>query len=125
MGITNILLVGIGGFFGAVARYYLSKRLNSKSNSFIPIGTLTVNLIGSFLLGIIVGMKADLIIVLLFGTGFMGAFTTFSTLKLEITKMYINKNKKKLWLYIIMTYGLGIVFAYIGYLIGDMYLVFN
>ncbi|MBD8036393.1 fluoride efflux transporter CrcB [Solibacillus sp. A46] len=119
MAITNLLLVGIGGFFGAIARFSISKYLNNKTKYPIPIGTLTVNLLGSFLLGILIGAKADVMFVLLFGTGFMGAFTTFSTLKFEMTEMYVHKNKRKLLLYTALTYGLGIIFAYFGYLIGS------
>ena len=89
----NLFLVGIGGFFGAIARYGISKRLNDPSQPTIPKGTLTVNLVGSFLLGIIIGAIPNTIMTLLFGTGFLGAFTTFSTLKLELT-FYLNKNKK-------------------------------
>ena len=118
---THLLLVGIGGFFGAIARYSISKHLNNKSTFFMPMGTLTVNLLGAFLLGIITGAEADIMIVLLFGTGFMGAFTTFSTLKLEMTQMYLHKQKKKFLLYTITTYGLGILLAYMGYLVGNLY----
>src|SRR3954465_13860662 len=106
-------MVGIGGFFGAIARFSISKLLNNKS--VIPIGTLTVNLLGAFLLGIITGTKADTMIVLLVGTGFMGAFTTFSTLKLEMTNLYKNNHKKRFLLYTITTYGFGILLAYLGY----------
>lgn len=119
MAITNLLLVGIGGFFGAIARYSISKYLNSKSTFPVPMGTLTVNLLGSFLLGALIGAKADVMLLLLLGTGFLGAFTTFSTLKLEMTEMYVHKNKKKFLLYTVLTYGLGILFAYFGYLIGS------
>ena len=121
MAITNLLLVGIGGFFGAIARYSISKHLNSKTKYSIPIGTLTVNLLGSFLLGILIGAKADVMFLLLLGTGFLGAFTTFSTLKFEMTEMYVHKNKKKLLLYTVLTYGLGLILAYAGYLIGNSY----
>lgn len=119
MAITNLLLVGIGGFFGAIARYSISKHLNRKTKYPIPMGTLTVNLLGSFLLGILIGAKADVMLLLLLGTGFLGAFTTFSTLKFEMTEMYVHKNRKKLLLYTVLTYGLGIIFAYFGYLIGS------
>jgi fluoride exporter len=119
--ILHILMVGIGGFFGAIARYTISKRLNNKPGSLLPIGTLTVNLLGAFLLGIIVGAKANSMIVLLFGTGFMGAFTTFSTLKLEMTQLYVNNYKKKFFVYTLMTYGMGIILAYLGYLIGNSF----
>ncbi|PMC40209.1 fluoride efflux transporter CrcB [Bacillus sp. UMB0899] len=118
---THILLVGIGGFLGSIARYTVSKHLNNKSSWILPIGTLTVNLLGSFLLGFISGVKADIMIVLLFGTGFMGAFTTFSTLKLEMTQMNVNNHKKGFFLYTVTTYVIGIFLAYVGYLIGNVY----
>ncbi|MBT2673741.1 fluoride efflux transporter CrcB [Streptomyces sp. ISL-14] len=121
MTMLHIIMVGIGGFFGAIARYTISKHLNNKSTFLIPIGTLTVNLLGAFLLGIITGTKADTMIVLLLGTGFIGAFTTFSTLKLEMTQLFKNNHKKKFLLYTIMTYGFGIILAYLGYLIGNTF----
>ncbi|WP_050182061.1 fluoride efflux transporter CrcB [Domibacillus robiginosus] len=118
---THILLVGIGGFLGAIARYSISKHLNNKSAFLLPIGTLTVNLFGAFLLGVITGAKADIMIVLLFGTGFLGSFTTFSTLKLEMIQIIVRKNINKLYIYAIMTYGIGIILAYIGYVVGNFY----
>ncbi len=118
---AHILLVGFGGFLGSIARYTVSKHLNTKSSWLMPIGTLTVNLLGSLLLGFITGIKADIIIVLLFGTGFLGAFTTFSTLKLEMTQMHVDNHKKIFILYTLTTYVFGISLAYIGYLVGNMY----
>ncbi len=119
MTLLHICMVGVGGFLGAIARYAISKHLNNKSTFLIPIGTLTVNVVGAFLLGMIMGANADTMIVLLFGTGFIGAFTTFSTLKLEMTRLYTNNHKKTFFLYTIMTYGLGMIFAYFGYLLGS------
>lgn len=119
---AHILLVGIGGFFGAIARYKISKQLNSKASISIPIGTLTVNLLGAFLLGIITGSKADIILILLFGTGFLGAFTTFSTLKLEMTQLRLNRQKNNFFIYILLTYGVGIIFAFLGYLTGKAFI---
>lgn len=49
------LLIALGGFLGAIARYVLSTWMNQKSTTGFPIGTLCVNLVGSFLLGILVG----------------------------------------------------------------------
>ncbi|QBK26933.1 fluoride efflux transporter FluC [Ureibacillus thermophilus] len=111
----NFLFVGIGGFAGAVSRFAMSKAFNKKVS--FPFGTLTVNLLGSFLLGMIVGAKVNEMIALLFGTGFLGAFTTFSTMKLELTQLYL-KNKKNFLLYIIITYIGGITLTFFGYLIG-------
>ncbi|MBD8591680.1 MULTISPECIES: fluoride efflux transporter CrcB [Peribacillus] len=116
----HILMVGVGGFFGAIARFSISQILN-KSSFRIPMGTLTINLLGAFLLGIIIGVKADTVIALLFGTGFMGAFTTFSTLKLEVIQLYLNKYKKEFLFYTVITYGGGLITAYFGYIIGALF----
>jgi CrcB protein len=111
-------MVGIGGFFGAIARFSISQILNNKPSSRIPRGTLIVNLSGAFLLGIIIGVKADTMITLLLGTGFLGAFTTFSTLKLEMIQLHLNNYKKEFLFYTVTTYGGGLILAYLGYTIG-------
>ena len=116
----QILLVGVGGFFGAIARFSLSQILNNQSSFRIPIGTLTVNLLGAFLLGVITGIKANTMIILFFGTGFMGAFTTFSTLKFEMIQLYVKKYKREFLFYTVITYGGGLIIAYLGYIIGGL-----
>ena len=121
MMLIQILLVGVGGFFGAIARFSLSQILNNQSSFRIPIGTLTVNLVGSFLLGIITGGGANTMIALFFGTGFMGAFTTFSTLKLEMIQLYVKKYKREFLIYTGITYGGGLIVAYFGYTIGGLF----
>lgn len=124
MTMFNLVMVGIGGFFGAISRYSVTKYLNNKteSKSLFPIGTLMVNLLGAFLLGMITGVKANPEIVLLMGTGFVGAFTTFSTMKLEMTQLYVNNQKKQFVLYTLITYGMGIILAFLGYWIGCLLL---
>lgn len=121
MSAIHILMVGIGGFFGAIARFSLSKLLNNKIDTPFPIGTLTVNLLGSFLLGVIMGADPNEIAVLLLGTGFMGAFTTFSTFKLEILQLHIEKYSRIFMLYIAITYGFGMILAYAGFLFGGFF----
>jgi fluoride exporter len=121
MTLFHILIVGIGGFFGAIARFSISQILNKKQSTRIPIGTLTVNLTGAFLLGIITGVKADTLITLLLGTGFLGAFTTFSTLKLEMIQLYLKEYKKEFLFYTVTTYGGGLILAYLGYYIGGIF----
>lgn len=89
----NILLVGIGGFIGSVARYLLGLASQSWFQGVYPLGTLTVNLVGSLLIGILAGylikshhITAQLILI----TGFCGGFTTFSTFSLEGLKILQN-----------------------------------
>ncbi|SHN85001.1 fluoride efflux transporter CrcB [Desulfitobacterium chlororespirans] len=115
---SHILLVGMGGFFGAIFRYFFSKKLNGEK---LPIGTLTVNLSGAFLLGAIIGANLSTATTLLLGTGFLGAFTTFSTLKLEMAQLQLKKEHRVFILYTTITYGGGIALAYLGYWLGSFF----
>lgn len=112
--IFHAFLVGIGGFFGAVARFTLSKWMNKPHYSRFPIGTLTVNLLGSFLLGMIVGGQWHHALSLSLGTGFMGAFTTFSTFKLENIQLHLDKKWPVMISYLAISYIGGIMLAFLG-----------
>lgn len=115
-----IVFVALGGFFGAISRFAISQLLSKKTS--FPSGTLTVNLIGSLLLGIIIGLELPSAVALLLGTGFLGAFTTFSTLSFEMVKMIQSKRKKEWLIYVLVTYVGGITLAYIGFLIGKIFM---
>ena len=82
----KFLLVFIGGGLGAMARYFVTTNLVGKLGNF-PIGTMTVNILGSFLMGVVVGIiagRASLENVrLLLAAGFLGGFTTFSSFSAE------------------------------------------
>lgn len=116
MTIYHIVAVGIGGFIGASIRFYLSGKLNPKDGGAIPYGTLVVNLLGSFLLGYIVQQQMEDVYLLFIGTGFLGAFTTFSTFHKELMEL---KEFRREWiLYFTITYIGGLCLAYLGYLLG-------
>lgn len=83
----QVLLVFVGGGIGSVARYLLGKLLNSPSYG-IPYGTFVANILGSLIIGIILGLAARNETLsqnqtLLLATGFCGGFTTFSTFAYE------------------------------------------
>ncbi|MFD2568905.1 fluoride efflux transporter CrcB [Pseudotenacibaculum haliotis] len=83
----QLLLVFVGGGFGSVLRYLLGKYLNS-SETGIPYGTFAANILGSLLIGFILGLAAKNEALtqnqtLLLATGFCGGFTTFSTFAYE------------------------------------------
>ena len=85
----NLLYIGVGGFMGAIARFWLSGRVQDLSGSIgFPYGTLAINLVGCFLLGILSylidvrGMFTPEVRSLLI-IGLLGAFTTFSTFSME------------------------------------------
>src|SRR5699024_8059617 len=117
----HILMVGVGGFFGAIARFSISQILNNRPSTRILMCTLTVNLSGAFLLGIIIEVKDDTVIPLLLGICYLVAFTTFSTLKLEKIQLYLKNYKSELLIYTVTTYGSGLILAYLGYLIGVIF----
>lgn len=79
-----LALVGLGGAIGAVLRYMVGEWLPSG----FPWGTLTVNLLGSFLLGIVIGMSISAEMGLLLGTGIMGAFTTMSAYSVDLVELF-------------------------------------
>jgi len=81
------IIVFVGGGFGSVARFLLGRWLNNLETT-IPYGTLLSNVLGSFLVGIILGYLAKSTNIsetqsLLLATGFCGGFTTFSTFAYE------------------------------------------
>ncbi|MCU5174259.1 MULTISPECIES: fluoride efflux transporter CrcB [Bacillus cereus group] len=111
------LLVATGGFFGAITRFAISNWF--KKTSF-PIATFLINITGAFLLGYIIGNGVTTGWQLLLGTGFMGAFTTFSTFKLESVQLLNRKSFSTFLLYLSATYIVGILFAFLGMQLGGI-----
>ncbi len=95
MKFDTYLAIGIGGFIGAILRAYTAGVVNNTIKHDIPFGTIAVNLIGSFILGILIGLIQCSIIQnpymkSMLTTGMMGAFTTFSTFAVE--SFFLMKN---------------------------------
>ena len=80
--VDPVLLVGIGGVFGALSRHVLGERIEAGT-----VDTLAVNVLGSFVLGALVAAPVDGPLVAFLGTGFCGAFTTFSTFAFETVRL--------------------------------------
>lgn len=119
----NGLYVAIGAFFGAIGRFVVSKEIDDRLRSKFPFGTITVNVLGSFILGVIIASQHNTSLTLLLGTGFMGSFTTFSTFKVESIKLGLEKQWYLLSRYLIYSYGLGIILAFFGFMIGKQFLL--
>ena len=116
MDLRLVALVAAGGAIGAVARYALQQWLPSDS---LPWGTMPANLVGSLLLGILLGAVAAGAtvgdeVVLLFGTGLLGAFTTMSAFAVDSIRLA--ENNPSSTLIMITTTILGsIALAWIGW----------
>ncbi|MDP4156510.1 MAG: fluoride efflux transporter CrcB [Bacillota bacterium] len=119
-----MLFVGIGGILGAITRFLLGKWVANKISSTIPLGTWFINISGSFLLGILAILHVRNSIQdwqwLLMGTGFFGAYTTFSTFGFETIQMLQSKKNKLAFIYVSTSVFLGVFFAWIGSLLGKM-----
>ena len=119
----NLLFVGVGGFLGANARYLISTFLNDRTMQsdgwHIPLGTAFVNITGSLLLAIfLVWVQRRITIVpnsakLLIGTGFFGAYTTFSTFANESVALWKDNALQAIG-YIILTNSLCLIGVILG-----------
>ncbi len=123
MHIKEFIAVGSGGFIGSVLRYLVSGWAYRFTNSPFPIGTLAVNTIGSFLLGLIMGLSSRAIISsnvrLFLAIGVMGGFTTFSTFSYETMMLLVHKSFGEAFLNITLSFFLGLILAYLGYILGQ------
>ncbi|WP_170289323.1 fluoride efflux transporter FluC [Metabacillus lacus] len=116
--LADLLFVGIGGFSGAILRYTLSKYLG-KYTAF-PFGTAFVNLTGAFAVGILAGYaglsdRTNL----LFISGFLGSYTTYSTFMLELYSLLQKKRLILFLTYVSLTFAAGFFFTLSGYWIGQ------
>ena len=87
MNLGLLLSIGVGGFMGAILRFTLSSWVGNATTSTFPWGTLSVNILGSFLIGFLFLYFQQINLSptqkALFITGLLGALTTFSTFSLE------------------------------------------
>jgi len=119
--LKNILLIGAGGFVGSVARFFLSK-LNLTIDFFsIPVGTMLVNIAGSFMIGFLTGIaeKSVLLTVglrLFLMVGLCGGFTTFSTFTGENLMLLHNGQIAASFLYTGLTLIFGFTAVYLGFI---------
>ncbi|MEL0645520.1 fluoride efflux transporter CrcB [Olleya sp. Ti.3.14] len=114
----QLVLVFVGGGFGSVLRYIIGKALNNTNNG-IPYGTFLANVLGSLLIGIILGLalKNNTISnsqTLLLATGFCGGFTTFSTFAYENHVFLKSGDFTSFALYTIASFILGFLAVFLG-----------
>jgi CrcB protein len=116
-----LLGVAIAGALGAVARYVLDGFVQDRVGGVFPWGTWVINVTGSFILGLITGLALyhglddtprDVI-----GSGFIGAYTTFSTFTFETVRLFEDGSRYEALLNIAGTFAAGLLAAASGLLL--------
>ena len=112
-----MISVCLGGFFGAMARYYLSNQIGKVTNLSFPIATFIINIIGCFLIGVVLNFDFTQSVYLLIAIGFLGAFTTFATFSVEVVQLFEKKQFVIALIYIVSSFLVGISCTIIGLII--------
>ncbi|HET8858313.1 fluoride efflux transporter CrcB [Marivirga sp.] len=116
--IKNLLLVGLGGGLGSIARYATSHFAEKYLSNLLPYGTLLANIVGSFLIGIMLGYLIEnpsQYFKLLLVTGFCGGYTTFSTFTIENFSYLQNGQIGLFLLYALGSIAIGLLAVFIGF----------
>lgn len=119
--IRTLFLIGTGGFIGSVFRYLTTVYVNRLMDSSFPYGTLTVNVAGSFIIGLIFGLSDRFNLFTpewryFLATGICGGFTTFSAFSFET----INLLREGDWFLGISNISLSIVFCLLATFFGGL-----
>ncbi|HET7510220.1 MAG TPA: fluoride efflux transporter CrcB [Solirubrobacterales bacterium] len=110
--------VGVLGGFGALARFGLTLLVADRLHPHLPLGTLAVNVSGSFLLGLIAGASLSGDARLILGAGGIGAYTTFSTWMLETQRVEEAGMRRLAVINIVLSIALGLCAAALGRTLG-------
>ena len=118
--LREALLVGIGGFAGSISRYLISGAMTALRTPFpLPLGTFTVNAIGSLLIGLLLALLDRNDWYYLCIIGFCGGFTTFSTFSSEVVQLFRSAHYLPCLLYIVASVVICAVMVWVGFLIGE------
>ena len=118
----TIILVGIGGMLGSIARYLIAVFFAGQFSSVMPYATLTVNIVGCFLIGILFGLSERGNILtpewrVFLTTGFCGGFTTFSTFSYESIRLIQDGEFYYVSLNVAASVVIGFAATYLGILL--------
>ena len=116
-------MVGLGGFFGSIARFWVGSYITYRLGAKFPFGTFIINITGSFLIGLIVTLLAERAqwspnLLYLIPIGFIGAYTTFSTFEFEAFHSVRSGDILLALSYVILSVCVGFVAVWLGILSG-------
>jgi fluoride exporter len=120
---TKYWMVGIGGFVGSIARFWLGSYITYRLGARFPYGTFVINVSGSFLIGLAVTLLAERShwspnLLYLIPIGFIGGYTTFSTFELEAFRSARSGDVLLSLLYVILSVTVGFLAVWLGVLTG-------
>ncbi|HEV7967133.1 MAG TPA: fluoride efflux transporter CrcB [Candidatus Acidoferrales bacterium] len=120
---TKYWMVGLGGFLGSIARFWLGSYITYRMGARFPYGTFAINMSGSFLIGLVVTLLADRgrwspNLLYLIPIGFIGAYTTFSTFELEAFRSARNGDLFLALLNVVLSVALGFIAVWLGVVTG-------
>src|SRR3954447_25110275 len=115
----EFLIIGVGALFGANMRYWVANLFAERFGTAFPYGTLFINISGSFLLGFVLTFVGNRVVSdpgyrLLIGTGFLGAYTTFSTFSYDTIVLLERGDIGPAVLNVGGSVALSLVAAYLG-----------
>ncbi|KPM57020.1 chromosome condensation protein CrcB [Frankia sp. R43] len=114
----TVLWVALGAALGAPLRYLTDRAVQSRHRSVMPWGTLAVNVVGSLLLGFLVGLPASAAVRAAAGTGLCGALTTYSTFGYETVRLARDGDRRQAVLNVALSVGAGLGAAFLGVALG-------
>jgi fluoride exporter len=120
---TKYWMVGLGGFLGSIARFWLGSYITYRMGARFPYGTFVINISGSFLIGLVVTLLAERShwspnLLYLIPIGFIGAYTTFSTFELEAFRSVRNGDLLLSFLYVTLSVVVGFFAVWLGIVAG-------
>ena len=118
----ELLLVGLGGALGSIVRYRIGGAIGKRisgSNPAFPVGTFAINISGALFLGFLCGLPIRGNLFVLFGDGFLGAYTTFSTFMYEGFALFRGDKRLNAALYILVSLVLGVCGYAAGFFLGS------
>lgn len=118
----TVLLVALGAAVGAPARYLTDVWIQTRRDPVLPLGTMTVNVVGSLVLGLVAALStapgAPSWLLPLVGTGLCGALTTFSTFGYETLRLVEDGSWREAGANVGLSLALGGLACFVGYAVG-------
>lgn len=120
--LLQVCLVGLAGAVGALLRYLLGRSIAERAGAQFPLGTLLINVTGAFVISLLFALTSHKLLnataQVILATGFLGGYTTFSTMNWEGVQLARGGSTRMSMLYFGGSFALGLLAASLGLLVG-------